>query len=162
MKLRRLACVLAALACVASSASATQIANGAHVSTYVRDCRTAAERLAGTPTPSLCDDNLGSFAHTLVDMRYDSNYGGLTAHAGTLDPLATNSRGSVDASGTPGTLILRQATFQHQQLFARLEPGRSDAKLHLGRHRPGHPHHRSTTSTLPAPTSAARPTSSPP
>jgi hypothetical protein len=111
MKLSHLACVLAALACVASSASATQISNGAHVSTYVRDCRTAAERLAGAPTPSLCDDNLGTFGHTLVDMRYDSNYGGLVATAGTLNPLASNTRGSVDASGTPGTLILRQATF---------------------------------------------------
>jgi len=111
MKLSRYACLFATLATLAASASATQISNGAHVSTYVRDCRTAAERLADSPTPSLCDDNLGTFGGTMVDMRYDSNYGGLTASAGTLDPLAANTRGSVDASGTPGTLILRQATF---------------------------------------------------
>ncbi|HEY0061878.1 MAG TPA: PEP-CTERM sorting domain-containing protein [Telluria sp.] len=110
MKLRRLAVLLVALAAT-FPASATQIANGAHVSTYVRDCRTSAERLAGTPTPSQCDDNLGTFLNTIVDQRYDSNFGGLTAAAGTLHPLATNTRGSVDASGTPGTLILRQATF---------------------------------------------------
>jgi hypothetical protein len=111
MKLSRLACLFATFATLAGSASAAQIANGAHVSTYVRDCRTAAERLAGTPTPSQCVDNTDTFGHTLVDMRYDSNYGGLIANAGTLDPLAANTRGSVDASGTPGTLILRQATF---------------------------------------------------
>jgi hypothetical protein len=111
MKLRRVVCLFAALTAVASAASAAHIANGAHVSTYVRDCRSAAERVAGTPTPSLCDDNLGSFGQTLVDVRYDSNYGALSAAAGTLNPLAANTRGSVDASGTPGTLILRQATF---------------------------------------------------
>jgi len=111
MKLRHLACLLVSFAAAAGPASAALIANGAHVSTYVRDCRSAAERLAGTPTPSLCDDNLGTFGATLVDQRYDTNYGGLTASAGTVHPLATNTRGSVDASGTPGTLILRQATF---------------------------------------------------
>ncbi|SHH07019.1 PEP-CTERM sorting domain-containing protein [Massilia sp. CF038] len=111
MQSSRLAFLLLALNLAASPAFATPIANGAHVSTYVRDCRTEAERLAGTPTPSLCDDNTSTFQNTIVDQRYDSNFGGLTAAAGTLHPLATNTRGSVDASGTPGTLILRQATF---------------------------------------------------
>jgi hypothetical protein len=110
MKNFSLACLLA---CLAAPALATPLAisNAAYAGTYVRDCRTGAERTAGSPTPSLCDDNLGTFAHTLVDMRYDANYGGLTAATATLSPLAAGTHGSVDASGTPGTLALHQSTF---------------------------------------------------
>ncbi|MFL6659014.1 MAG: PEP-CTERM sorting domain-containing protein [Massilia sp.] len=112
MNAPRLACLLAACAvAVPTLATPLNISSAAYAGTYVRDCRTAAERTAGTPTPSLCDDVASTFAHTLVDMRYDANYGGLTASTTTLSPLAVGTRGSVDASGTPGTMILRQATF---------------------------------------------------
>lgn len=109
----RPACLITLLLASIASASAAPLAvsNGAYAGVYVRDCRTSAERAAGTLTPSLCNENTSSFGHTLVDMRYDANYGGLTASTMTINPLAAGSMGSVDASGTPGTLVLHQATF---------------------------------------------------
>jgi hypothetical protein len=107
----RLVCLLAACLSVPAIAAPLAISNAAYAGTYVRDCRTSAERLAGNPTPSLCVEGTNTFGSTLVDMRYDANYGGLTAATTTLSPLAVGTRGSVDASGTPGTLALHQATF---------------------------------------------------
>ncbi len=106
------ACSITLLLAAMASAGAAPLAvsNGAYAGTYVRDCRTGAERSAGTLTPSLCNDATGTFGNTLVDMRYDANYGGLTAATVTLSPLAVGTRGSVDGTGTPGSLILHQAT----------------------------------------------------
>lgn len=110
--------VLAGLAlatALPAAAAPLSISNGAYAGTFVRDCRTAAERSAGTTTPSLCKDADGtSFANTIVDMRYNANYGGLNASMATVHPLASGTAGSVNAAGTPGTLALHQSTFTHQ------------------------------------------------
>ena len=114
MKLILTAALAAAIA-VPAAAAPLSISNGAYAGTFVRDCRTAAERSAGTTTPSLCDDNIDtSFAGTIVDMRYNANYGGLNASTTTLSPLAAGTIGSVNAAGTPGTLALHQSTYTHQ------------------------------------------------
>jgi hypothetical protein len=109
-----IACLALAIGAPAAAAPLS-IANGAYAGTFVRDCRTTAERAAGTTTPSLCDDNDGTtFANTIVDMRYNANYGGLNASMSTSHALATGTAGSVNAAGTPGTLALHQSTFTHQ------------------------------------------------
>ncbi|MES2319455.1 MAG: PEP-CTERM sorting domain-containing protein [Pseudomonadota bacterium] len=113
MTILRPACLLSALLIAATSVSAAPLAigNGAYAGTYVRDCRTAAARAAGSPTPNLCDEATSTFSNTLVDMRYDANYGGLSAAMSTIHPYATGTAGSVDAAGTPGSLLLNQATY---------------------------------------------------
>ena len=110
--------LLAALTGAATpvQAAPVNISNAAFAASYVRDCRTAAERAAGVSTPSLCGetDALG-FQNTLVERRYNLQLGGTSAAASATNPLGITARGatggSVDASGAAGVLSLHQGGF---------------------------------------------------
>lgn len=110
--------LLAALTGAATpvQAAPVNISNAAFAASYVRDCRTAAERAASVSTPSLCGetDALG-FQNTLVERRYNLQLGGTSAAASATNPLGITARGatggSVDASGAAGVLSLHQGGF---------------------------------------------------
>lgn len=97
------------LASVANAAP-IQIANAAYTAVTVRDCRSAADRAAGSTTPTRCNDYTGTdMDGTIVDQRFDSQYGGVKASMKTLNPLGYGTQGSIDASGAAGTLVIKQA-----------------------------------------------------
>ena len=92
------------------------ISNAAFAASYVRDCRTAAERAAGVSTPSLCvEQGVNSFQNTMVEQRYNLQLGGTSAAASATNALGITANGrtggSVDASGAAGVLSLHQGGF---------------------------------------------------
>jgi hypothetical protein len=95
-----------------ASAAPIQISNGAYAAVTVRDCRTADARAAGSMTPNRCNDYNGTeMAGTIVDQRFNTQYGGVKASVRTHNPLGSGTQGYIDASGAAGALVLKQAAF---------------------------------------------------
>lgn len=90
------------------------ISNAAYAASYVRDCRSAAARTAGATTPDKCEVN-GDFSATMMEIQQQNVSGGFTAAVSATNPLGIAggqaTRSSIDASGTAGTLILKQGAF---------------------------------------------------
>lgn len=107
----------AALFCAFSLAAPVQavlISNAAVAGYYLRDCRSAAARATGASAPDKCiDSGYGAdFSDTMIATGYDAAYGGYMSGIVTHSPLGVvggvHSGGSVDASGSFGTLVLKQ------------------------------------------------------
>jgi len=102
-----------------SAAQALMISNAAYAAAYVRDCRSAAAIAAGSTSPDKCvemsSDPATGFGNTLVQRSENAAFGGYYASGWASNPLGIvggqASGSSIDASGTAGTLILKQGAF---------------------------------------------------
>lgn len=124
----RVACVwLLGLSFGAAQAAPVAMQNAAYAGTFVRDCRSAAAKAAGSTVPDQCEAGFVGYQPDgvtpiyangfprLAEMRENFNLGGFIASTAATNPLGIAggqaTRSYIDASGAAGTLVLRQGAF---------------------------------------------------
>jgi len=111
----------------AAHAAPVAMQNGAYAGTFVRDCRSAAVKAAGSTVPDQCEAGFVGYEpdgvtpiyangfSRLSEVRENFNLGGFVASTAATNPLGIvgtdATRSYIDASGSAGTLLLRQGAF---------------------------------------------------
>lgn len=111
----------------APQAAPVAMKNAAYAGTFVRDCRTAAAKSAGSTVPDRCEASFAGYDPVtgnpiysrgfspLSELRESFTLGGFVASTAATDPLGIAgteaTRSYIDASGAAGTLVLKQGAF---------------------------------------------------